>query len=73
MKAILQDSIYFVAVVIVVVVVFVSVTLLGEETPSMLQDLFLDEIFSFSFNLVSYFFSKWNFSKNGFQLLVLSC
>ena len=32
MKAILQDSIYFVAVVIVVVVVVVSVTLLGEET-----------------------------------------
>ena len=28
-------------------------------------DGFFDEIFSF-FNLVSDFFSKWNFSKNGF-------
>ena len=31
---------------------------------------FFDEIFSF-FNLVRDFFSQWNLSKNGFQLLLL--
>ena len=51
----------------------VSATLSGVETlkyPPFHGICFFDEIFSF-FNLVSVFFSKWDFSKTGLQLLVV--
>ena len=53
--------------------VIVSATLSGEETlkyPPFHGICFFDEIFSF-FNLESDFFSKWNFSENGFSVLIL--
>ena len=52
--------------------IFVSATLSGVETlkyPSFHGICFFDKIFFF--NLVSDFFSKWNFSKNGFTVLIL--
>ena len=52
--------------------IIVSVTLTGVETlkyPPFHGICFFVEIFSF-FSLVSDFFSKWNFSKNWFLLLV---
>ena len=51
----------------------VSATLSGEDTlkyPSFHGIYFFGKIFSF-FNLVSDFFSKWTFSKNGVSVLVL--
>ena len=55
------------------ILVFVSATLSGVETlkyPSSYGICFFDKIFSF-FNLASDFFSRWNFSKNGFSVLIL--
>ena len=49
-------------------IIFASATLSGVETlkyPPFHGICFFDEIFSF-FSLVSDFFSKWNFTKNGF-------
>ena len=57
---------------------FVSATLSGVETLKYLpfhEIYFFDKIliFFFFFNLVSDFFSNWNFSKNEFSLLVKRC